>query len=524
MTEPKKRRNSLKNHLKGFITACILCIVISVVFNYSLEIHWKFIVSGFFILFLSRISKLSLWITTIIFCLISFIFPVTLNFGIPSKAHLLNVTHTNFYEAYEFITMVLSVKSVGMVLTALFLLALYLNTGLRFLEKNKDIQCSKYYKYTCFTLLCLLIFLSYKCYPPKLFADIYNHLKYTKHENSEFQKQIQTHTDIVITKNADKFKNVVVIIGESVTSDYLQVLGYPHNTTPKLQHMNGHFYKNFISAAPYTTHSLYRTLNYCPNKQDCQINNNLIHLANQAGFATYYFAAEPTDEMNIYYGSISKYNASNLPKSSEMGKFSLANPYHDDIPLLNWVRFALSDREKRRMIVLHMLGHHPRVCKRLRGYPNYFKHLKHKKIKGAEELNCYLSATRKLDDFIADIHAKLKSFDESYIIFYISDHGVVFDMNSNGGAFIHHGTDYKSNYRVPYIVISSEIQEHSVFSENISGYDWLSNVVDYLGIDTNIIRPKSLGEIAIKDSKDIVVYNGEKLVSYGFLKEDDIYL
>lgn len=507
---------------KKIILSFSVCLVISLVFKYSLSIHAKFIISSFFILVLSQFSSLTLWITTILFSLIAFVFPVTLNFGIPNKAHLLNAAHTTFQESYEFLLMVLSAKSIIILLITLLLLVLYLKNGLRILNMWQNILKQKYYSFFAFFILLIILFLSWKCYPPRIFVDTYKNMQWVRQENSEFSENIKNPTEIVITKNERKFKNVVVIIGESVVSDYLQVMGYPHETTPRLNELNGHFYKNMISAAPYTNHAVYRTFNYCPNKKDYQLNNNLIRLADLAGFATYYFAAEPGDDINMYYGALSKYNAGNLPKSFEAGKTSLANPYRDDMPLLNYVRLALGDNEQNRMIVMHMMGHHSRVCKRLRGYPDYFKNLKHENMEGGWELNCYLSVTRKLDDFIADIDSQLKAAGDPYTIFYVSDHGVVFDMNSKGGAFIHHGSDYKSNYRVPYIVLSSDIHEHRVFEDYASGYDIMSNMLYYLGIDTNIIRPKSIEKMKITNAEDIMIYDGDNLKQYMSLKDSEV--
>ena len=508
---------------KRLMLALALSAIISVIFSYSLSIHIKFIISAFFMLLLSHTSRLALWAMTIVFSLIALIFPVTLNFGIPSRAHLLNAAHTTFREAFEFVLMVLTVKSSIILAVSLFLLALYLANGLKILQTKQEFLKKKYYKYISSSAMALIIFLSYKCYPPKIFVDACKNFQQIKQENSSFENNLKNPTDIVITKNSKKFKNVAVIIGESLTSDYLQVMGYPHETTPKLNKMNGHFYKNFISAAPYTNHSVYRTLNHCPDKQNYQMNNNLVSLANQAGFATYFFAAEPGDDINMSYSALSKYHAGNLPKSFEPGKISLTNPYRDDMPLLNYVRLSLSDNEESRMIFLHMMGHHPRVCKRLRGYPNYFKNLKHENMEGGQELNCYLSVTKKLDDFIADIDSQLKELNEPYAIFYFSDHGVVFDMDSKGGAFIHHGADYKSNYRVPYMVISSDIKEHKVFEGYASGYDMLPNILYYLGIDTNIIRAKSFPEISAGNPNAIVVFDGDKLLPYMSLKDSKVY-
>ena len=514
-------RREYTSHL-NLLGTWILPIAISVIFNYSLSIHFKYVIASFFILLLSQFSKLSLWITTLLFSLIALLFPMTLNFGIPSKAHLLNTTHTTFQEALEFVTMVLSVKSCLIVLVSLALLVLYLVNGLKVLNNSKDLLKKKYYKFVRLALLLLTLFLCYKCYPPRIFVETYRNFVWVKKADNAFEENRNKPSDIVITKNEKKYKNVVVIIGESVTSDYLQVMGYPHETTPRLQQLNGHFYKNFIAAAPYTNHAVYRTFNYCPDKQNYQMNNNLVNLAKQAGFATYYFAAEPGDGINMAYASVSDYNAGNLPASFVPGKISLANPYRDDMPLLNYVRLALSDGKENRMIFLHMMGHHPRVCKRLRGYPNYFKNLKHENMEGGWELNCYLSVTRKLDDFIADIHAQLKEQKEPYALFYLSDHGAVFDMNSKGGAFIHHGTETQSSYRVPYIVMTSDIQEHKTVEDYVSGFDFLPNLLYYLGIDTNIIRPKSPQERTTGHPEDIVVFDGEQLRPYTSLTNSPV--
>lgn len=161
--------NNLKHKpfLKRFLGALIICALLAVIFNYSLQIHYKFIIYAFFILFLSQFSKFALWMTTIIFSLIALLFPVTLNFGIPSQAHLLNTAHTTFQEACEFVVMVLSAKVCIIVIISIALLVLYLKNGLKMLNMKKDLLAKKYYKYISLALLFLVLFLSYKCYPLK---------------------------------------------------------------------------------------------------------------------------------------------------------------------------------------------------------------------------------------------------------------------------------------------------------------------------------------------------------------------
>lgn len=136
----------------NFIKSFAIAIVLSVIFKYSLSIHAKFIISSFFILVLSQVSSLTLWITTVLFSLITFVFPVTLNFGIPSKAHLLNAAHTTFQESYEFLFMVLSAKSIIIVLITIFLLVLYLKNGLRILKIRQNMCKYRHYRFFAFQI------------------------------------------------------------------------------------------------------------------------------------------------------------------------------------------------------------------------------------------------------------------------------------------------------------------------------------------------------------------------------------
>ena len=72
-------------------------------------------------------------------------------------------------------------------------------------------------------------------------------------------------------------------------------------------------------------------------------------------------------------------------------------------------------------------------------------------------------------------------------------------------------------------MLSSDISEHKVFEDYASGYDLMPNMLHYLGIDTNIIRPKSIEEMKIANPQDIVVYDGDNLRQYMSLKDSRIY-
>lgn len=80
---------------------------------------------------------------------------------------------------------------------------------------------------------------------------------------------------------APKYKNYVVVIGESARSDYMNVYGFPLPDTPFLSRTKGLLINGYQSTAHATNLSLPQTLGL-PGEP----NNNIVSLAKQAGFRT----------------------------------------------------------------------------------------------------------------------------------------------------------------------------------------------------------------------------------------------
>jgi len=71
-------------------------------------------------------------------------------------------------------------------------------------------------------------------------------------------------------------------------------------------------------------------------------------------------------------------------------------------------------------------------------------------------------------------------------------------------------------------VLTSDIHEHEVFDGYASGFDFLPNLLYYLGLETNIIEPKSIQEITTDNPDDIVIFDGEQLRPYHSLKHSRV--
>lgn len=528
-------------NLKSEAYLLAFSIVIATIFTMCLGVPYKFLVSGIALLYLASFNRKSLYVMTALHALITLAFPVTLNYGLPNKAHYFNMLNSNPNESMEFLEQVSTLDIIGIMLVTLILLAGYLWLG-RHYFKNKLAQYfeasdlkeaavptpkTKRLEIIKVSVLCLvLLFIGLRCYPTKILADTVKYTKLSLGEIDKYNKLINTPSDFVVTKNTKKIKNVVVVIGESVETDYLSVFGYPHPTTPILAKTPGLFFKNNISAASYTFPSMMRSLTVTPDATTYQLNNNIVALANKAGYSTYYFATGKDDDkqfLNDYFAGLAKYNFLSLPNTTNKKQRSV-NRNQDDMQLLKFFDLAVNAQEEYRMIFLHMFGHHPNVCHRLKSYPNHFAKLKHTIANNApDELNCYLSVTHKLDAFLGHIYTTLQAQNESFYLFYLSEHGLYFDLDSALKTFIHHGEKYKSNYRAPLMIMSSEITEHQVNQDFISGNDFLSIFEYYLGLDSNLVPAKPIEALKYQDPNDVpVVANGiEK--RYGPMKDFKVY-
>jgi|GEM_PF-5713823 len=262
-------------NLKSEAYLLAFSIVIATIFTMCLGVPYKFLVSWIALLYLASFNRKSLYVMTALHALITLAFPVTLNYGLPNKAHYFNMLNSNPNESMEFLEQVSTLDIIGIMLVTLILLAGYLWLG-RHYFKNKLAQYfeasdlkeaavptpkTKRLEIIKVSVLCLvLLFIGLRCYPTKILADTVKYTKLSLGEIDKYNKLINTPSDFVVTKNTKKIKNVVVVIGESVETDYLSVFGYPHPTTPILAKTPGLFFKNNISVASYTFPSMMRSL------------------------------------------------------------------------------------------------------------------------------------------------------------------------------------------------------------------------------------------------------------------------
>lgn len=308
-----------------------------------------------------------------------------------------------------------------------------------------------------------------------------------------------------------KYKTYVVVIGESMRKDYMSVYGYHRTTTPFLNKVNGLFVDGYISTAAYTSLSLPRTLSLSEGiKVDYQ--KNFISLANSASFETYWISNQGfigDSDTAISKFAVLSQHVTFLKK----GEYSSSGNHYDS-ELLPHFKSALENKtaKKNKLIILHLMGSHPQFSKRIK--KDHYK-LKH------SLLSEYLSTYNETDQLLGNIYNELQKSKKSFSLLYFSDHGLDNQNRKKGDLHLKHGGDYKSNYEVPLIRLSSDDLSHVKVTKLTSAFHFMSFFSDWIGVSTPEINNFNLDTFT--ENSPIQIFNGQDMIPFHSLKNDPVY-
>jgi glucan phosphoethanolaminetransferase (alkaline phosphatase superfamily) len=502
-------------------TAIILLLVIlfSLFLTIGLDLHFRKIVFTIIFLLLVRKSRFLSIITFIALIIPICYTSVSLEFGRLNVGYIGSLFETNLAESKEFLYM-LPTKNYLFVIMLFMLLSSALFLWRKPLTFNKNYTNKKtlFCKMVFFAVVILMFFGTQICEFYKEFTSSYR--EYLK----EYQKLSQPLKSNFILRQMKNFndKDVrIVIIGESLRKDYLHVYGYHYQTTPFLDNANGIFIDGYVSASGNTIASLTRTL--CVNNNGTKIDcaNNVINLANSAGYETFWISNQgfmgkwdtSTTQIAKVSNHITFLNRSDWSDKSD-------NWMKDDFDILPELEKALDVKtDKHKIIFLHTMGSHPNPCERLHGYPVNFE------SSYGKDFDCYLASVEKTDLFISKIAQTLQDKNLSYSIIYFSDHGLRYKktaINSKEEVIFRQGNDFKQNYEVPFFMLDSDINQHIVIKKGLSALNFIDIFASWIGYRTDK-TDDSYSIEKFPENKRIKVFNlsAQKNVDFETLPEQN---
>lgn len=301
---------------------------------------------------------------------------------------------------------------------------------------------------------------------------IYSDYKFNKEFDEERSRGYGTSTvKVSPIPNQEQCEVCVFVMGESVRADFMEVYGAPWNNTPWMQATPGVLFRNMYSAANATASSLSVALYSYDEEGKSPYSDNLISMANAAGYHTAWFSNQGARSKHDSPAAIvaSYANESCFIKES----LPLDGKQHKDIELLDNLKSVL-DEDGKIFVVLHLEGSHPLACERTNGeMDEYFV---------SDELSCYIRSIRDTDYLLSKVSdlLKQKSNGRRWGIMYTADHGLDFSKNRHG-LLLSHGGNFADAYRVPLFFVNSTSNLRQEIDSERSGRYLLYIVANWLG-------------------------------------------
>lgn len=225
-----------------------------------------------------------------------------------------------------------------------------------------------------------------------------------------------------LQKHETGIDTYILVIGESARSENMSIYGYQQPTTPQLEAERSHLllWNHAISGAPVTITAvpLAITSDTVTAHHPRNYSDNIINLANQAGFDTSWFSKQ---------GMLGDYNNAITGIAMNAVHKHWINEGYDDA-LLPDLRQALNHQGKQ-LIVLHIYGSHEPECTRFPPDDAPFS----KQSDGIDA--CYDNSIHYTDKLLGSIFNLLK--DRRASVAYFSDHAL--EREPDKSVVYHHG-------------------------------------------------------------------------------------
>ncbi|HGY5587531.1 TPA: sulfatase-like hydrolase/transferase [Escherichia coli] len=275
----------------------------------------------------------------------------------------------------------------------------------------------------------------------------------------------------------------VLIVGESVRVDNMSLYGYTRSTTPQVeaQRKQIKLFNQAISGAPYTALSVPLSLT-ADSVLSHDIHNypdNIINMANQAGFQTFWLSSQSAFRQN---GTAVTSIAMRAMETAYVRGF-------DELLLPHLSQALQQNTQQKKLIVLHLNGSHEPACS---AYPQSSAVFQPQDDQDA----CYDNSIHYTDSLLGQVFELLK--DRRASVMYFADHGLERDPTKKN-VYFHGGREASQQaYHVPMFIWYSPVlgdgvdrtTENNIFSTAYNNY--LINA--WMGV-TKPEQPQTLEEV-----------------------------
>lgn len=514
-----KKQIEIKKYMFILMTIITWSIMVNISFGYALRPAYTLALVGI-ILLLNNTSTLCAKVMIISSTLIATIYyPIADKYGPPNINSIAALRYTSVSESMEFLSKIHSTTFAAcFFIILLSLVCISSLPNITILSKNN-------YRVLAIAILITIGFkptLAYihkgriqisdiKFTPFRFAYDIYVPTKIINMQEKltqENQKKPESWNPSIHNKN---YNTYIIVIGESVRSDYMENYGFKIDNTPFMSSSNGVFFKNYISSSfatvPSLTHSLYLREN-----GKLEYNNSIIRLAKKSGFQTYWLSNQ--GRFGLHDGPVAE-----IGKEADHPFFIKKGDSDDhksfpDTALLPSISESLK-KDGDKLIVIHLIGSHPDACVRANNmYDVYYV---------SKDISCYIQSIKNTDALLKEITILAEKNKQKWSMLYFSDHGLSHFNKNSSDVYLEHDDKYKQNFQVPFFITSYDSKNRISIESYRSGLNFLSIFSQWTGINEPKLKSSCdyfseqncHAEINVLDSNF-------KIRPYASLKEDPL--
>ena len=240
-------------------------------------------------------------------------------------------------------------------------------------------------------------------------------------------------------------EKIFLIIGESACRKHMSVYGYDVPTTPFLdslmQTTSEVLIYDGVSPANLTRNAVRLLLTFATpmDMQPANTQKNIIELANDAGYQTFWLSNQPNYGWHSNFSALLSTLAHDAYFTGHEPEFETVQI--DDLTLIPILRDKYRENTKQ-FFLIHLMGSHF-------DYTFRSDETDHIYIKGDDRISKYNRSIHHTDRMMREIYRIMNHQDTSSILYYVSDHGQSFEFLGHG--FLDSST---SQFEVPMVVIN----------------------------------------------------------------------
>lgn len=259
-------------------------------------------------------------------------------------------------------------------------------------------------------------------------------------------------------------RTLVLVLGESTTSQRMHLYGYPRDTTPQLDALsaagnNLTVFSNVVSPRPYTIEVMQQILTFGNEEHPDRFLDqpSLINLMKQAGYKTFWITNQQTmTKRNTMLTTFSQQTDQQFYLNNQRSQ----NASQYDEVVFDPFEKVLQDPAEKKLIIVHLLGTHMNYKYR---YPAEYDHFSGRDNvpavlddNQAAIYNSYDNAVRYNDSIIAGLIKRFSATDPNGFLLYLSDHGEdVFASGKHDRLGRNEAAPTRPMYTIPFMVWTS---------------------------------------------------------------------